>query len=373
MNFRSLATTAALCLSVATFPCINDRDTLAEEARALSASMQDQEVGLIQVLSGRFERNPPLYYKMRIDRVKKELAADPSQIELYDDIAAAYDRLGESGEALAWIEKKRALLEKQGRMTDANKEQWYRYWANAGTFKAHKFFKDGAKPEQKSELESAAQMIEQAIEIKPDAHFGREAAQLEVMRWFLQKDHGIESLASYINGKWDGDRDRQIEGLAGLIRLGNAWQSPDVHDAIAFLCLLTHREPVLHFAAHRSSELVGGGAKPIGELNFNQPNASDPEDVEVASEFKRLRTEADQWHADRQSFMLARLKIGKHPDTHPDFWKGYVDVPAPQPVDSLFTRNADAGSMGLFIGGGVAIFLLALYFAIRAKGRLRHG
>ncbi len=50
----------ALLAAMPAHACINDRDTLAEEIKGLP--------DVAQIITGRFERNPPLYHQMRIDR-----------------------------------------------------------------------------------------------------------------------------------------------------------------------------------------------------------------------------------------------------------------------------------------------------------------
>src|SRR5262245_22181554 len=82
--------------------CLNDRDTLADEAR--------KNRDILTTLVGGFERNPPLYYEMRIDRIKKDLAKNPKLIDEYDDIAVAYDRIGKDDDAIKWIEGKKTQL-----------------------------------------------------------------------------------------------------------------------------------------------------------------------------------------------------------------------------------------------------------------------
>jgi len=82
----------ALCAA-----CIWDRDTLGQELRGLP-EIQD-------IIAGRIERNPPLYFEMRADLVRKELASGQgtpeARMALYDDLAVAYDRLGRQDDALA--------------------------------------------------------------------------------------------------------------------------------------------------------------------------------------------------------------------------------------------------------------------------------
>jgi hypothetical protein len=96
-----------------------------------------QSVGLpvpLSVITGRFPRHPALFYEMRIRRVAKELAAHPERLRLYDDIAVAYDRLGKDDEALLWIKKKHLRLGKTSPADPDFREDWYRYYANVGTF-----------------------------------------------------------------------------------------------------------------------------------------------------------------------------------------------------------------------------------------------
>ena len=64
--------------------CLNDRDTLAEEIKGLS--------DVVQVVTGRFERDPPLYYRMRLARVAAELKTSPALLPDYDDAGVACGR-----------------------------------------------------------------------------------------------------------------------------------------------------------------------------------------------------------------------------------------------------------------------------------------
>lgn len=56
-------------LSLSAAACLWDRDTPAEEALGLPE--------VVAVLTGRFERNPPLYYEMRLARVTLHLQSQP--------------------------------------------------------------------------------------------------------------------------------------------------------------------------------------------------------------------------------------------------------------------------------------------------------
>jgi hypothetical protein len=83
---------AVLLLSVIpAVACLWDRDTLKEEAAG--------KLDTVKAITGWFDRYPPRYYEMRLQRVTKELAEKPDALELYDDAGVACDRLGRS----AWM------------------------------------------------------------------------------------------------------------------------------------------------------------------------------------------------------------------------------------------------------------------------------
>lgn len=133
MKIRNCAALLLLVFSSrAAFGCINDRDsdTLAQQGQQLP--------DVVRVITGRFERNPPLYFQMRIARVTKELQKTPANLPLYDDIAVAYDRLGKDDDAISWMNRKKLQLTKSSTRTNAKspafKEATYRYYANNGTF-----------------------------------------------------------------------------------------------------------------------------------------------------------------------------------------------------------------------------------------------
>src|SRR5262245_59540785 len=113
-----------LILPCCAFACLWDRDTLAHEARGIP--------DVIQIITGRFERNPPLFYEMRLKRVTEWLKVHPEDLSAYDDAGVACDRLSRDDEAIAWMERKRLCLE-QSRSAETQ-EQRYRYYANVGTF-----------------------------------------------------------------------------------------------------------------------------------------------------------------------------------------------------------------------------------------------
>lgn len=115
--------------------CYWDSDTLKHELQGMPESQA--------VLTGRFDRYPPLYYEMRIDRVAAALE-DPAglssqtHLEHLDDIGVASDRLGRCDEAIEFMARKRRLLDSLPK-SEQRAEHEYRYLANLGTFHIHRW------------------------------------------------------------------------------------------------------------------------------------------------------------------------------------------------------------------------------------------
>ena len=360
-----------LLLSGSANACLNDRDTLAEEIKGLP--------DVVQVVTGRFERNPPLYYEMRLARVAAELKANPNLLPDYDDAGVACDRLGRDDEAIDWMSRKLTVLSAMRPDAPAFQEQWYRYNANLGTFLVHRWIRNGADRRQIGEVKAARKRIAEAIKIKPDAHFGREKYQLQVMDWILTARpyqapplpttsefgdaHTIvvaneappEFLAVYLGRQQD-----ETKALCGLITLGNAWESVDVFHALGHS--FTRKWPerydqLTYLTSLRCSELIDAGkgsllpGAPKGEflkmaLRLDQGfNARRSDDERI---YHQLRAEADDWQKKRTAYMMARLQAGRHPDTDSTFWNDYHD-PGPPKISIPLERRLYL-AVGPFLG-----------------------
>jgi hypothetical protein len=335
---RTFAVTACFAFASASHACYWDYDTLAEEAKG--RSLDD-----VSIIVGRFERNPPLYYEVRLERVSKQIPKEPRNFNLYDDAGVAADRLGKHDEALKWMQKKWSVLEPAWKAApEDRKADVYRFHANIGTFWAHKWA--SSKERSKPWLVNARDHLKSAVEINPDAHFGREKFQLMAIEWLLaggKDEHGnLVDLAEYLRDfdTWKEDyQEDKREGLAGLVRLGNGWKSVDLVYAYGESLSYgnrgeSYRESLRYLADLRVRELLSGGASSIFPEGFYEKILTDSlamifdtEAAHVEGEYEKLRENADKWHEHRTEFMLAQLKAGKHPDTHPDFWTGYVEVP----------------------------------------------
>ncbi len=367
-------------LPICAHACGWDRDTLAAEAKGVPQA--------VRVITGRFPRNPPLYYEMRLKRVATQIEKEPSRLELYDDAGVACDRLARGDAAIEWMNKKRRQLEKRDAKDKNVRDHWYRYHANIGTFYAHRWLRAGANRKRIGELETARDHIERAISINPDAHFGREKYQLQAMQWMLHPPKvKADEMGLPTFYKWSKQTPAKaaVKGLNGLIVLGAAWQSVDTFNALAEALQSDDQRTSVSFMARlRAAELVDGGKRstlptaPIGaalKKLFLNPNPltdsailEDDKKVEVKKQFRELRREADEWQRQRTDYMMSRLQAGRHPDTDANFWKQWKEIPAPviQPIKPPAPRSP------FYAVGAVLILFIVVLFALimRLKDRI---
>ncbi len=173
-----------------------------------------------------------------------------------------------------------------------------------------------------------------------------------------------------------GDRDQTVKGLAGLVVLGSAWESRDIFEAISTLMARDHTSKVSALAWERAKELTGSAKNPYEEMSdqyWGLDGGVSRQDIQlVEKEYRTLKAEADKWEKAREDFMLARLKAGRHPDTDPTFWSGYIEAPAPVWKDSwrvVTWRWIEANPMWLSLLA-LATFSASVYFVVRITKRL---
>ena len=335
--------------------CLWDSDTLAAE----QAGMPD----ITAVLTGQFDRHPPGYYERRLEIVQRQLELTPSQLSAYDDAAVALDRLGRPTEAIALMEQKATMMEEvatslaalterspESKEADATmlSEHRYRLLANQGTFYAHRWLSGGRSP---ADLAQAIALVEEAIALNPDAHFGREVIQLKALYWLRDappltqpvdilmqpgllgfEDWTSQTIAAVSSDEIDPELELAIEGLAGLIVLGAAWESPDIHLALSRALNASGQSTLAWMARLRTVELIDSGKRfyqpttiPIEDLRsalLDESLMITRHDASVAQVFTTKRAEADAWRAARQACVETGLAEGRHPDTDSSFWTG---------------------------------------------------
>lgn len=341
-----VGTAAISTVSPSAFACLWDSDTLEQEAAGAPK--------VVPTLVGGFPRNPDRYYAMRLERVSAQLETTKDDLALYDDAAVAADRLGKHGEAIAWMTEKKAAMDRLGVEPGSKAGEpshWYRYYANLGTFHAHRWLHAGAKWDATEDLDEGHALIAKAIADNPNAHFGREKYQLKALAWLRGKPSMTNAndglMPTFVPVDFGamhqtGDNDHLAKqgmadataGLCGLIALGAAWNSVDVTVALAYVLAMDGKGTLVQMARRRVKELVDAGGKSLvpdaptgGALLDRVPGGMLEDPSEIDRRFDALRAKAKAWASRRERYMLARLDAGEHPDTHPAFWEGFSEDP----------------------------------------------
>lgn len=376
-----------LALPAIALACLWDSDTLRHEAKGLP--------GVAEIIVGRFDRYPPEYYAARLARVTSLLETDPSVLEAYDDAGVACDRLGRFAEAVQWMARKKARLDTLDTSTAPAKDHLYRYHANLGTFLAHRWINAGADRANLADLQAGRGHIAEAIRINPDAHFGRERYQLLALDWLLEPNHSpMHALTDPLDAlpeerrldRRDVPRDElndAVEGLTGLMVLGDAWQSLESFHALARV--LEHRgdASLALLASLRCQELVAQGVHPIHPANAAHTAVSEEDSFgfgtqvyetpasEIRAFYSKARDAAQLWRMQREGFIRTRIAQGRHPDTDPTFWDGVPDPPLPPFPDPLILDNTTrvnlAASAVIATGTVGGLTALAAYLALRNR------
>lgn len=353
--------------------CIWDRDTWREEAKG--------RIDTLKAITGWFDRHPPRYYEIRLERVAKELDANPSALDLYDDAGVACNRLGRFDESIEWMARKKAVLDTiPGPAAHLDR---YRYHANLGSFLGNRWAtRDAAvRNGDLSDLVEATKHIAQAIALNPAAHFGREKYQLKLFQWLqreAEQNHlhrapkqnflGLEGADKHIRpgGLRDyPELDDAESGLAGLIHLGSAWESIDVFDALGSLVQIDGASSLAYLAEMRLQELdlAGHGSLHPSESHRRRHHGGYVQGGQPLGEwYKKTRKLAKERETAWLAYQAQRFDRGMHPDTHPDFWEDWKEPQFPELPRSpktpeqrlvqllLFALAAMLAAVGVFIG-----------------------
>lgn len=384
----------SLAVPQAVLGCLWDRDTLAAEARG--------SLEAVQTAVGSFERLPPRYYQMRAERAVREIEAPNAAASVYDDLAVALDRLGRQTEAIGWMERKEAVVRRIVGRRERD-EQEYRRRANLGTFYAHRWIRAADRRAAEPDLREGIRWIQAALELNPNAHFGRERYQLMALRWYLDGLQpvlvdrsrpgflSVNAVLPFVVPRNEVEGEAALAGLSGIVQLGGSWENIDVFDALEFAARAAGRASLALLFKLRRAEIAAAGGRtanlralelekpeyreigqvlPPGVGRFGQPRPEMRARIEAYFREARARVEANQ--AERQSFLEQQFELGWHPDTHRDFW---LSEPLLRPLPPLPDRTWDEtvwyylSEGGALLVGGVLILLTAM--GLRLGIRLR--
>lgn len=207
--------------------CIWDSDTIASEKARFP--------GVEEVMFGNFPRHSKEFHEWRKKRSEALIAADPRNLAAYDDLAVSQHKLGDHEGAIATMKRK-----------DAVKPGLYETFSNTGTFYIYT-----------NNFAAALGQIEKALEINPNAHFGREKYQKWLIEWVMEgmpgegeesseMGPGIVGFATWITRKQDSDKDQKkltepqrkeaIHAVLGMMRFAD-FDNPLLQEALGDLLL----------------------------------------------------------------------------------------------------------------------------------------
>jgi len=362
-------TTAIALIGVpAANACLWDYDTLAMERRRFP--------GAHELIVGHFLRHSPAYYQWRIKDRSKKPESDRSPQD-YDDIAVAYEKLGQHEKAIATIEDKIKRWPDEGR---------YESEANLGTFLIHA-----------GRLNEGLGHVKAAIKINPDAHFGREVFQQLLVEYVIERReagatlpldeslsegpyHGFVEYVRYRKDYDDlGELVRHaIKGVLGMMRFGNH-ESPILLEALGDLLLYHYYKDsktvaaraYLQAARHvKDQRQARAYLDRVGVAMYLQTGWNINE---VASDLKAELRQAERLYAGIAARENEWIAAGKNLDE--EFANTYYSAPP------LQLKNADRRrrSRGEKTHRSVEILLAALlilpasaWFAIRRYRRYRN-
>ena len=351
--------------------CLWDRDTLSME----SAPFPVKE----ELIAGNFARHSDAYYEWRIEDRSAKQKKDRTP-EDYDDIAVAYDKLGQQDKAIETI------LEKMDRWPETGR---YESEANLGTFLIHS-----------QKLEEGLVHINKAIEINPEAHFGREVYQKLLVEYVLKARTEDTTLplnkaevaenagfAAYVlsarNTRPEGIKEeieKAAKGVMGMMRFGHH-DSPILLEALADLMMyegydgdltLSRHEPFYSYHAYlkASQEVEDEKAKEAYRQKAEQALVlrSDKNmetiETELSISLRKAKNFVRVIAIDEQNWIAA----GK--DVDAEFHKKYYEIDKSEHEPTFWRTLSVTQQASYIVFGFSSLFLFAvLLFVLWSRKR----
>jgi tetratricopeptide (TPR) repeat protein len=360
---RQIALLATLLLPSVSLACLWDYDTLKQERARFPDALE--------LITGKFLRHSPEFYQWRIQDRLKKLKTDPKNPALYDDLAVAYAKTGHYEKAIETI----SAVEKfaPGR---------YETYSNLGTF----YFLKG-------DVEKALPIIDKALAINPDAHFGREKYQ----KWlgeYLVKWGGQGGFRKYLDASVPGrltdeNAAAAVKAVLGMMRFANH-DNPVLLEALAELLAhephggrpeidakrLAARAYLKRGYTPKDRTFISGyvdKAKQVLEMQTRHGQTTQQLTVEeLASQFKEELADAEAWYADLRAKEVGWIQSGQNPEA--EFDKLYADEPRvpDEPTDEFPQTWSQRNRYGLLAGIGIGVLsagLLGVIYLVWRFGR----
>lgn len=384
LGVRSMAALALLgLLSTDAVACLWDYDTLRDERRGLP--------GVAEILAGRFERHSKFFYEKRVEAMNALIAREPGDRAAYDNLAVAYEKLGNQDAAIEVMLRKEKLAPGE-----------YTTHANLGTFYMHK-----------GDMDRGIEHIRKALQINPSAHFGREEYQLQVAEYYRDAkadptlltrmnflEHHLRKTGKYVpqmesattrpaseaavKGPFDlhwslaphdlsqvGLKENVTDGLVGIIRFGTG-TSAELFLALGDVLHLRGHKALAYRAYKRARDLNHPRkdylSAVMASIEDNAGHTSTRDSISDAG-IKAERADADAWVAAFQTYEDDLLRAGKDVNDETNYAAFYA---AHGKAQQELGPEDRPHRWGIYILAGVILFLvIAIPVVIIRLGRRR--
>ncbi len=325
--------------------CAWDYDTIAMERQEMP--------GANEMIAGYFIRHSNQYYQWRITNRMEKGSAQQTPLDL-DDIAVAYDKLGQQDKAIETIQEKT--------------RRWpgkriYESEANLGTFYIHSGkFKEGLKH------------INRAIEINPEAHFGREIIQKLLVEYLIKYRKTDWQFSEGTNGPgfWrfvssENEIDltqRRVsnreatKGILGMMRFGN-YDSPILLEALGNLLEMEGEGQLAARAYLKASYEVRvskGRNAYVSKANYAVKYQTETNYSDVERDLRKEIEAGDSFLQQIVDDEKAWIAAGKNLDV--EFAKKYYKAP-------MFAGRLSKRTM--YVWGGFFLVAIVTVFVFRSR------
>ena len=202
------------------FPCGWDSDTIAMEKRMFPT--------VHELITGKFLQHSQEFYYWRVNDRTEKIQLYPDSLSLYDDLAWALNKVGQPEKGVDVMLKK-----------EQKKPGLYKTYANLGTCYIHS-----------KQFEKGLEYIKKAIEINPDAHFGREIYQQHLVEYVISRKDSSGNYTlplgtksdnfyhylkkNHFTGSTQNEIAKAVKGVGGMMKFSNH-NSPVLLEALGDL------------------------------------------------------------------------------------------------------------------------------------------
>ena len=348
---------AVLAIPAIASACIWDYDTLKQERARFPDALE--------IITGKFLRHSKEFYEWRIQDRLKRIATDPKNANLHDDLAVAYLKTDRPKEAIATMLKVETFA--PGR---------YETNANLSVF----YFVVG-------DLERALIHVNKALEINPDAHFGREKYQKWLTEYVIEsgnnfsrfiekklKDSGKEFMTK-------DDYQSAVKGVLGMMRFADH-QSTRLLKALGDLLATAQYDPAVDAKFLAARAYLKASHQTLAEetivFQTGDGGTRELKIDQVEKDFAAELAEAKIWYDQLHTNELRWIQEGLNPEE--EFDKLYAEEPRVSGEIALTDEYRDPTKLGnaaLAVIAGlnafwIAAMITAVVLIIRWRRRRRH-